>query len=209
MVAEPRPRDVLVDPIFDKNPVAVLVLGICSALAVTTRLENALIMTVSVMAVLVGSNAVISLIRHQVPSSIRNLVQISVIASLVIVVDQLLEAFAFDAWKQLSVFVSLIVTNCIVMGRTEGFAMKNRVGLSVFDAVGNALGYGMLLVSVAFFRELFGTGRLLGFEILKLESNGGWYVPNGLMTLAPGAFILIGLLIWALRTWKTDQVEEG
>ena len=208
-MAEPRPRDVLVDPIFDRNPVAVLVLGICSALAVTTRLENALVMTFSVMAVLVGSNAAISLIRSQVPASIRNLVQISVIASLVIVVDQLLEAFAFDAWKQLSVFVSLIVTNCIVMGRTEGFAMKNRPGLSMLDAVGNALGYGALLSSVAFLRELFGTGKLLGFEILKLQSEGGWYVQNGLMTLAPGAFILIGLLIWALRSWKTDQVEEG
>ena len=208
-MAEPRPRDVLVDPIFDRNPVAVLVLGICSALAVTTRLENALVMTFSVMAVLVGSNAAISLIRNQVPASIRNLVQISVIASLVIVVDQLLEAFAFDAWKQLSVFVSLIVTNCIVMGRAEGFAMKNRPGLSMLDAVGNALGYGALLVSVAFLRELFGTGKLFGFEILKLQSEGGWYVQNGLMTLAPGAFILIGLLIWALRSWKTDQVEEG
>jgi len=208
-VADPRPRDVLIDPIFDRNPVAVLVLGICSALAVTTRLENALIMTISVMAVLVGSNAAISLIRSQVPASIRNLVQISVIASLVIVVDQLLEAFAFDAWKQLSVFVSLIVTNCIVMGRTEGFAMKNGVGLSMLDAVGNALGYGVLLVSVAFLRELFGTGKLFGVEILKLQSEGGWYVQNGLMTLAPGAFIIIGLLIWALRSWKTDQVEEG
>ena len=142
-------------------------------------------------------------------ASIRNLVQISVIASLVIVVDQLLEAFAFDAWKQLSVFVSLIVTNCIVMGRTEGFAMKNRPGLSMLDAVGNALGYGALLISVAFLRELFGTGKLFGFEILKLQSEGGWYVQNGLMTLAPGAFILIGLLIWALRSWKTDQIEEG
>ena len=208
-MAEPRPRDVLIDPIFDRNPVAVLVLGICSALAVTTRLENALVMTFSVMAVLVGSNAAISLIRSQVPASIRNLVQISVIASLVIVVDQLLEAFAFDAWKQLSVFVSLIVTNCIVMGRAEGFAMKNRPGLSMLDAVGNALGYGALLISVAFLRELFGTGKLFGFEILKLQSEGGWYVQNGLMTLAPGAFILIGLLIWALRSWKTDQIEEG
>ena len=208
-MAEPRPRDVLVDPIFDRNPVAVLVLGICSALAVTTRLEHALVMTFSVMAVLVGSNVAISLIRSQVPASIRNLVQISVIASLVIVVDQLLEAFAFDAWKQLSVFVSLIVTNCIVMGRTEGFAMKNRPGLSMLDAVGNALGYGALLISVAFLRELFGTGKLFGFEILKLQSEGGWYVQNGLMTLAPGAFILIGLLIWALRSWKTDRIEEG
>ena len=208
-MAEPKPRDVLVDPIFDRNPVAVLVLGICSALAVTTRLENALVMTISVMAVLVGSNVAISLIRTQVPASIRNLVQISVIASLVIVVDQLLEAYAFDAWKQLSVFVSLIVTNCIVMGRTEGFAMKNGVGLSVLDAVGNALGYGILLFSVAFLRELFGTGKLLGFEILKLQGDGGWYVQNGLMSLAPGAFILIGLLIWALRSWQTDRVEEG
>jgi len=208
-VAEPRARDVLIDPIFDRNPVAVLVLGICSALAVTTRLENALVMTVCVVGVMVGSSAAISLIRSQVPGSIRNLVQISVIASLVIVVDQLLEAFAFDAWKQLSVFVSLIVTNCIVMGRAEGFAMKNRPGLSMLDAVGNALGYGILLVSVAFLRELFGTGKLLGFEILKLQSEGGWYVPNGLMSLAPGAFIIIGLLIWALRSWKTDQIEEG
>lgn len=208
-MADQKPRDVLVDPIFDQNPVAVLVLGICSALAVSTTLENALVMTVSVMAVLVGSNAVISLIRNQVPSSIRNLVQISVIASLVIVVDQLLEAFAFDAWKQLSVFISLIVTNCIVMGRAEGFAMKNGVGLSLLDAMGNALGYGVLLVSVAFLRELFGAGRLFGIQILMLHDDGGWYVPNGLMSLAPGAFILIGLLIWALRSWRGDQMGEG
>lgn len=208
-MAEPRTRDVLFDPVFNRNPIALLVLGICSALAVTTKLETALIMAVSVTVVVAFSSAAVSMIRNHVPGSIRIFVQISVIATLVIVVDQLLQAFFFETAKQLSVFVSLIVTNCIVMGRTEGFAMKHGPALSVVDAIGNGLGYGVILVSVAFTRELLGSGRLFGYEVLKLASEGGWYVPNGLMVLAPSAFVVIGLLIWLLRTWKSDQVEEG
>ena len=208
-MAEPKARDVLFDPIFNRNPIALLVLGICSALAVTTKLETALIMSVSVTVVVACSSSIISMLRNHVPGSIRIFVQISVIATLVIVVDQLLQAFFFDAAKQLSVFISLIVTNCIVMGRTEGFAMKHGPGLSVVDAIGNGLGYGVILLAVAFVRELFGSGKLFDFEVLKLQSEGGWYVPNGLMVLAPSAFIIIGLLIWALRSWKTDQIEGG
>jgi Na+-transporting NADH:ubiquinone oxidoreductase subunit D len=208
-VAEPKARDVFFDPIFNRNPIALLVLGICSALAVTTKLETALIMSVSVTAVVAAAAGVISTIRNFVPGSIRIFVQISVIATLVIVVDQVLQAFFFEASKQLSVFVSLIVTNCIVMGRTEGFAMKHRPGLSIVDAIGNGLGYSVILLSVAFLRELLGSGKLFGFEVLALQSEGGWYLPNGFMVLAPSAFIIIGLLIWGLRTWKADQVEEG
>lgn len=208
-MAEPKARDVFFDPIFNRNPIALLVLGICSALAVTTKLETALIMSVSVTAVVAAAAGVISTIRNFVPGSIRIFVQISVIATLVIVVDQVLQAFFFEASKQLSVFVSLIVTNCIVMGRTEGFAMKHRPGLSIVDAIGNGLGYSVILLSVAFLRELLGSGKLFGFEVLALQSEGGWYLPNGFMVLAPSAFIIIGLLIWGLRTWKADQVEEG
>jgi len=208
-VAEPKARDVFFDPIFNRNPIALLVLGICSALAVTTKLETALIMSVSVIVVVAAASGLISTIRNLVPGSIRIFVQISIIATLVIVVDQFLQAFFFEASKQLSVFVSLIVTNCIVMGRTEGFAMKHPPGLSVIDAIGNGLGYGVILLSVAFIRELLGSGRLFGFDVLKLQSEGGWYMPNGFMVLAPSAFIIIGLLIWGLRTWKAEQVEEG
>lgn len=208
-MADPKARDVFIDPIFNRNPIALLVLGICSALAVTTKMETALIMTVSVTVVVAVASATISLIRNHVPPSIRIFVQISVIATLVIVVDQVLQAFFFEASKQLSVFVSLIVTNCIVMGRTEGFAMKNPPGLSIVDAIGNGLGYGVILMTVAFFRELLGSGKLFGIPVLVLQSEGGWYMPNGLMLLAPSAFIVIGLLIWAIRSWKTDQVEEG
>jgi len=208
-VAEPKARDVFFDPIFNRNPIALLVLGICSALAVTTKLETALIMSVSVIVVVAAASGLISTIRNLVPGSIRIFVQISIIATLVIVVDQFLQAFFFEASKQLSVFVSLIVTNCIVMGRTEGFAMKHPPGLSVIDAIGNGLGYGLILLSVAFIRELLGSGRLFGFDVLKLQSEGGWYMPNGFMVLAPSAFIIIGLLIWGLRTWKAEQVEGG
>jgi len=190
-VAEPKARDVFFDPIFNRNPIALLVLGICSALAVTTKLETALIMSVSVIVVVAAASGLISTIRNLVPGSIRIFVQISIIATLVIVVDQFLQAFFFEASKQLSVFVSLIVTNCIVMGRTEGFAMKHPPGLSVIDAIGNGLGYGVILLSVAFVRELLGSGRLFGFDVLKLQSEGGWYMPNGFMVLAPSAFIII------------------
>ncbi len=208
-MASPAARDVLFDPIFNRNPIALLVLGICSALAVTTKVETALIMAVSVTAVVSLASAIVSSIRNHVPSSIRIFVQISVIATLVIMVNQILEAFLFEAAKELSVFVSLIVTNCIVMGRTEGFAMKEPPVLSAVDAFGNGLGYSVILLTVASIRELFGDGRWFGIEVFKLQSEGGWYVPNGLMMLAPSAFILIGLLIWALRTWKPEQVEEG
>lgn len=208
-MAEPKARDVLLDPILNRNPIAGLVLGICSALAVTSKLETAFVMCVSVLFVTAGSNAVVSMIRRHIPGSIRIIVQITVIASLVIVVDQVLRAFFLPISKQISVFVSLIVTNCIVMGRTEAFAMKHRPGLSVLDGIGNALGYSAVLLSVAFIRELIGSGSLFGVTLMKLKADGGWYVPNGLMLLPPSAFFIIGLLIWALRTLKPEQVEEN
>lgn len=206
-MAERKARDVLWEPIFDRNPVTLLILGICSALAVTTKLETALAMSLSVIAVMAGSSAMLSLIRHHVPDTIRMFAQISIIATLVIVVDQLMQAFFWELSKELSVFVSLIVTNCIVMGRTEGFALKNPPGLSVADAVGNGVGYSLVLIAVAFVRELFGSGKLFGYEILPLQGEGGWYVPNGFMTRAPAAFVLIAFLIWALRHWKPEQRE--
>jgi Na+-transporting NADH:ubiquinone oxidoreductase subunit D len=207
MIDEPRFRDVVWEPIFQRNPITLLMLGICSALAVTTKLETALAMSLSVICVMVGSSAILSAIRHHVPDTIRIFVQISIIATLVIVVDQVLQAFFWGISKQLSVFVSLIVTNCIVMGRTEGFALKHAPLLSVGDAIGHALGYSAVLLCVGAVRELLGAGRLFGWEILPLESAGGWYVPMRLMGRAPVAFILIALLIWALKTWKSDQVE--
>jgi Na+-transporting NADH:ubiquinone oxidoreductase subunit D len=208
-VAEPKAIDVLLDPLFKRNPIALLVLGICSALAVTSKMETAFVMSLSVIAVIATSNFLVSLVRSQLTSSIRMFVQITIIASLVIVVDQLLQAFLYDISKQLSVFVSLIVTNCIVMGRAEGFAMSNRPGLSFLDGVGNGVGYSVVLMAVAFFRELFGSGSLFGFQLMPLTSQGGWYEPNGLMVLPPSAFFIIGLLIVALRAWKPDQVEES
>ncbi len=207
-MAEPKAREVLLDPIFNRNPIAALVLGICSALAVTGKLETALVMSISVTLVVAFSNAAISAIRRHIPSSIRIIVQITIIASLVIVVDQVLRAYFLDISKQISVFVSLIVTNCIVMGRAEGFAMSHRPWLSFLDGVGNGLGYSAVLLAVAFIRELTGSGSLFGWQILRTQSEGGWYVPNGLMLLPPSAFFIIGLLIWALRTWKPEQIEE-
>ncbi len=201
-------KDVLLDPIFNKNPIGLQILGICSALAVTSKLETVVVMCLAVLFVITGSNVSVSLIRKQIPSSIRIIVQITIIATLVIIVDQFLKAYAFDISKQLSVFVGLIITNCIVLGRAEGFAMKNPPGLSFLDGVGNGLGYSIVLLLVAFFRELLGAGKLLGFTILSSISEGGWYLPNGLMLLPPSAFFIIGLLIWVLRTWKTDQVEQ-
>jgi Na+-transporting NADH:ubiquinone oxidoreductase subunit D len=195
------------EPIFDRNPVTLLILGICSALAVTTKLETAVAMSLSVIAVMVGSSGLLSLIRYHVPDTIRLFAQISIIATLVIVVDQILQAFFWELSKQLSVFVLLIVTNCIVMGRTEGFALKHPPGLSVADAVGNGIGYSLVLVTVAFVRELLGSGRLFGHEILSLRSEGGWYVPNGFMSRAPAAFLLIALLIWAIRHYMPEQGE--
>ncbi len=202
-------KDVLVNPIFVQNPIALRVLGICSALAVTTKLEPTLVMCISVTAVVACSNAAVALIRNHIPNSIRIIVQMTIIASLVIIVDQILQAVVYDISKQLSVFVGLIITNCIVMGRAEGYAMKNNVRMSFLDGIGNGLGYSVLLLAVAFLREFIGSGTLFNVEILKTVNNGGWYVPNGLMLLPPSAFFIIGLLIWALRTWKPDQVEES
>lgn len=201
-------KESLVDPIFKNNPIALQVLGICSALAVTSSLKVTLVMCLSVIIVTAFSNFSISLIRNQIPGNIRIIVQMVIIASLVIVVDQLLKALFYEISKQLSVFVGLIITNCIVMGRAEAFAMKNPPIPSFFDGVGNGLGYSVILIVIAFFRELFGAGKLFGVEILAVVNDGGWYQPNGLMLLPPSAFFLIGLIIWVLRAWKTDQVEE-
>ncbi len=201
-------REALLDPLFNNNPIGLQVLGICSALAVTTKMETAFVMTVAVIAVCSFSNLAISIIREKIPPSIRIIVQLVIIASLVIVTDQVLKAFVFGISKQLSVFVGLIITNCIIMGRAEAFAMQNEPRLSVLDGIGNGLGYGVVLMSVAFVRELLGSGKLFGITVLKPVTEGGWYVPNGLMLLAPAAFFLIGCFIWAVRAWKPEQVEE-
>jgi len=201
-------KESLLSPIVNNNPIALQILGICSALAVTSSLKVALVMSLSVTAVTACSNFSISLIRNYIPSSIRIIVQMVIIASLVIVVDQVLKAVAYDISKQLSVFVGLIITNCIVMGRAEAFAMKNPPIPSFFDGVGNGLGYSFVLMTVGFVRELFGSGSLFGFEVLPVVSNGGWYVPNGLLLLPPSAFFLIGFFIWALRSFRSNQVEK-
>ena len=201
-------RKVLVDPLVDNNPVTLQVLGICSALAVTTSLLPALLMCVALTAVATLATGTISSIRRFIPNNIRIIVQMTIIASFVILVDQILRAYAFETSKQLSVFVGLIITNCIVLGRAEAFAMKNGVRMSMIDGFGNGLGYSAILIIVATFRELFGAGTLLGREILPLTSDGGWYAANGLMLLPPSAFFIIGLLIWAVRTWKPKQVEH-
>ena len=203
-----KSKEALLDPLANNNPIALQVLGICSALAVTTKLETALVMTLAVIVVTMGSNVAISAIRNLIPGSIRIIVQLSVIASLVIITDQVLKAFVYDVSKQLSVFVGLIITNCIVMGRAEGFAMQNPVGVSAIDGIGNGLGYGVVLISVGFFRELFGSGKLFGLTVLKPVTEGGWYQPNGFLVLAPAAFLLIGTFIWVLRSMKPEQVEE-
>lgn len=202
-------REVLLDPLFNNNPIALQVLGICSALAVTTKMDTALVMCLAVISVTIGSSFVVSLLRNNIPSSIRIIVQLTVIASFVILTDQILQAYLFDISKSLSVFVGLIITNCIVMGRCEAYAMANGPFSSVLDALGNSLGYSIVLMSVGFFRELFGSGSLFGVQILQTANEGGWYVPNGLMVLSPGAFFLIAFFIWALRTWKPEQIEES
>jgi Na+-transporting NADH:ubiquinone oxidoreductase subunit D len=208
-MATPQVKEVVLGPLVDNNPIALQILGICSALAVTTSMKTAMVMAIGVTLVTAFSNASVSAIRQYIPSSIRIIVQMVVIASLVIVVDQILKAYMFDVSKQLSVFVGLIITNCIVMGRAEGFAMKNGVGISFLDGIGNGLGYSAVLMVIAFFRELFGNGSLFGIEILPLDRNGGWYNPNGLMLLPPSAFFLIGFLIWILRSFKPNQIEEA
>jgi len=201
-------RKVLIDPLVDNNPVTLQVLGICSALAVTTSLFPALLMCVALTSVTALSTATISSIRNRIPNNIRIIVHMTIIASFVIVVDQLLRAYAFETSKQLSVFVGLIITNCIVLGRAEAFAMKNSVGLSFLDGLGNGLGYSAILIIVATIRELTGAGTLLGYPILPLVSDGGWYEGNILMLLPPSAFFIIGLLIWAVRSWRTAQAEH-
>jgi Na+-transporting NADH:ubiquinone oxidoreductase subunit D len=201
--------DLIMDPVFDNNPIALQVLGICSALAVTTQLSTSVVMSIAVIVVTACSGAAIAAIRDRIPSSIRIIVQMTIIASLVIVVDQVLKAFAFKLSQELSVFVGLIITNCIVMGRAEGFAMKNSVKDSFMDGIGNGLGYGLILLVVGFFRELFGSGKLFGITVMPLQSDGGWYEPNGLMLLSPSAFFIIGFFIWALRIWKPEQIEEA
>ena len=203
-----KAREALVDPLFNDNPIALQVLGICSALAVTTRMDTSLVMSIAVIAVLTLSNFSVSLLRNEIPTNIRIIVQLTIIASLVIVTDQILKAYLFEISKQLSVFVGLIITNCIIMGRAEAFAMQNPPGMSIIDGIGNGLGYALILMITAFLRELFGSGALFGKQVMPLVTEGGWYVPNGLMLLSPAAFFIIGLLIWLLRIWKPEQIEE-
>ena len=202
-------KEILFGPIFNDNPIGLQILGICSALAVTTKMEVAIVMCIALTLVTAFSNLFISMIRNRIPSSIRIIVQMTIIASLVIVVDQVLGAVAYDISKQLTVFVGLIITNCIVMGRAEAFAMKNPPGLSFLDGIGNGLGYSVVLMLVAAIRELFGSGSLFGLEVLPLVTQGGWYTPMGMMLLPPSAFFIIGLLIWALRVWRKEQVEAA
>lgn len=202
-------RKIVIDPLIDNNPITLQMLGICSALAVTTSLLPALLMCVALTIVTALSSAVISLIRNRIPNNIRIIVHMTIIASLVILTDQLLRAYAFETSKQLSVFVGLIITNCIVLGRAEAFAMKNTVGLSFLDGLGNGLGYSLVLIFVATLRELFGAGTLLGYPILELVQDGGWYQANGLMLLPPSAFFIIGGLIWIIRSWRKQQVEHA
>ena len=200
-------KEVLFGPIFANNPIALQILGICSALAVTSKMENTLVMCIALTFVTAFSNLFISIIRNHIPSSVRIIVQMTIIASLVIVVDQILRAYAYGIAKELSVFVGLIITNCIVMGRAEAYAMKSTPGLSFLDGIGNGLGYSVVLLTVGFIRELFGSGSLFGYQIMQLASEGGWYQPIGLLVLPPSAFFIIGGFIWVLRTFRTEQVE--
>ena len=199
-------RKLVTDPLIENNPVILQTLGICSALAVTSSLQVSLIMSIALTSVVAFSNLSISLIRQQIPGSIRIIVQMVIIASLVIVVDQILKAFAYEVSKTLSVFVGLIITNCIVMGRAEAYAMQNPPLMSFLDGIGNGLGYSAILISVAVIRELFGAGTLFGLEILAPVASGGWYQPNGLLLLPPSAFFIIGCFIWILRTVKTRHI---
>ncbi|ODS24622.1 NADH:ubiquinone reductase (Na(+)-transporting) subunit D [Candidatus Endobugula sertula] len=202
-------KEILFKPLFENNPIALQILGICSALAVTSSLRVTIVMCIAVIVVTAFSNLFVSLVRNHAPSSIRIIVQMTIIASLVILVDQVLKAVAYDISKQLSVFVGLIITNCIVMGRAEAFAMKNPPWPSFLDGVGNGLGYSVVLLVLAFVRELFGSGKLFGMEVLPLATEGGWYISNGMLLLPPSAFFLIGLFIWTLRTFDKKQVETN
>src|SRR3990167_3833431 len=199
-MSQPTIKEVLLNPIFNNNPIGLQILGICSALAVTSNLKTALVMSIALTLVTGFSNLFISMIRSQIPSSIRMIVQM--------VIDQVLKALAFSLSKQLSVFVGLIITNCIVMGRAEAFAMQNPPVLSFFDGIGNGLGYSAMLIALGIIRELFGAGKLMGYEIIPVINDGGWYQPNGMLLLPPSAFFLIGLFIWALRSWKKEQLEK-
>jgi Na+-transporting NADH:ubiquinone oxidoreductase subunit D len=203
-----KSREVLLDPLIDNNPIGLQVLGICSALAVTTKMETAVVMSLAVLFVLTASTVAVSALRKMIPPSVRIITQLTIIASMVMIADQFLKAYLYDISLQLSVFVGLIITNCIIMGRCEAYAMQNGPWSSFLDSVGNAAGYSLVLVLVAAFRELFGAGKLFGITILPTVSEGGWYVPNGLMVLAPAAFILIGCFIWVVRSLRPEQVEE-
>lgn len=198
----------LLDPIFNNNPITFQVLGICSALAVTSKLETAIVMSIAVIFVVSFSNLSVSLIRDYIPTSIRIIVEMTIIASFVIIADQLIKAFFFEISKQLSVYVGLIITNCIILGRAEAFALKNSPLQSFIDGIGNGIGYTLILIVLAFFRELFGAGKLLGYTVLPLNTEGGWFIPNGLLLLPASAFFLIGFIIWIIRTFKKEQVEE-
>lgn len=201
-------KDLLFRPVIKDNPIALQILGICSALAVTVQLNNVIVMCAAVTMVCALSNVGVSLIRNHIPGSIRIIVQMTIIASLVILAEQFLKAYLFDQWKTMAVYVGLIITNCIVMGRTEAFAMKNGVVASFFDGIGNGLGYSFILIIVGFFRELFGSGKIFGITVLELTKDGGFYQANGLMLLPPSAFIIIGFIIWVIRTKDPSQIEE-
>lgn len=203
-----KAKDLIVKPIFDNNPVVLQILGICSALAVTSSVQVSMVLAIGLTLVAGFANLFVSMVRHYLPNNVRIIAQMIIISGLVIIVDQVLKAVAYDISKQLSVFVGLIITNCIVMGRTEAFALKNPPIPSFLDGIGHGFGYSVLLLIVATVRELFGAGKWFGMEILPTVTNGGWYVPNGLLLLPPSAFFIIGLLIWALRTWKKNQVEK-
>ena len=200
-------KELVFDPILKNNPIALQILGVCSALAVTVQLKNVVVMCAAVTLVVALANMSVSIIRNHIPGSIRIIVQMTIIASLVIIAEQFLKAFLFDQWKTMAVYVGLIITNCIVMGRTEAFALKNNPIASFFDGIGNGLGYSFILIFVGFFRELFGSGKVFGYTVFELTKDGGWYQPNGLALLPPSAFFLIGLIIWILRTKDPSQVE--
>ena len=202
-------KELLLAPVLSNNPIALGVLGVCSALAVTVQLKNVFVMCAAVTMVVALANMGVSIIRNHVPNSVRIIVQMVIIATLVIIAEQFLKAFVYDQWKTMAVYVGLIITNCIVMGRTEAFGMKNGPIESFFDGIGNGLGYSFILIVVGFFRELFGSGALLGFQVFELTKNGGWYQPNGLMLLPPSAFFIIGLIIWAIRQRDPSQNEEN
>lgn len=199
----------LIDPLFNNNPIALQILGVCSALAVTTKLESVIVMSLAVTVVVAFSNFFVSIIRNHIPSSIRIIVQMTIIASLVILTDQILKAFVYDIAKSMSVYIGLIITNCIVMGRAEAYAMKTGPFLSFMDGIGNGLGYSIVLIFVGVFRELLGSGKILGFEVFPLINAGGWFQPDGMFLLSPMAFFLIGIFIWIVRTWKPEQVEHN